>query len=386
MIRGPKHVCVACRQLEMGEDGKPLPPADSSLFVDAEPINTFAGRLVSKYRIARWPFVRGSLVLLESMELGSKGLRLSASVALGTHQSGKQTAAAEIDQTHERSATPSGAQSSSMLKQGLLPALILCIAAALWAIAFRLGWTNYPSFLPAFLSVAAAAFALTVLIARVHKEEAADQAPKTLNDIAVGATMALGLALGIGIFFLIPNLIAALFTRLISVHWLLNIVEGAFRICLFFGYLMLISRMENIRRIFQYHGAEHQVIHTHESGLELTPENASQFSTVHPRCGTAFLAIVLVISVVIFAFTGWPALWLRLVLRVVLLPVIAGFSYELLKWNSRRPNVVLSLLTSPGLWFQKITTQPPSRDQVEVAIAAMVGVLKIESESLSHAS
>nr|MDQ2732077.1 DUF1385 domain-containing protein [Armatimonadota bacterium] len=120
-------------------------------------------------------------------------------------------------------------------------------------------------------------------------------------------------------------------------------------------------------------------------GLDLTPENAARFSTVHPHCGTAFLAIVLVTSTIVLTFSGWHVWWVNALLRLVLLPPIAGVSYELLKWNSRRPNFVLKAFAAPGLWFQKITTQPPSRDQVEVAIAAMGGVLLAERSEVAIA-
>lgn len=386
MIRGKRHVCVACRELAFAEDGSTLPPAESPVFVESEVISTFAGRLAKKFPPARWPFVRGSLVLLESMELGSKGLRLSASVALGANPTGapvansrQQIETGAEDRTDAQSETPTSAPGGAPILNRLLSVvLMLCVVGVLAYGSLRLGWFKQPSVRIAVGVVAVLALGLAVLLRKERQEEAESGGAHSLGELAVGATMVLGLAMGIGIFFMVPNLIVELFAHWVKTPWGRNLVEGLVRVVLFFGYLLLIARLPNIHRIFQYHGAEHQVIHVHENGLELTPENAARFSTVHPRCGTAFLAIVLVTSTIVFMFSGWQVWWVRSIVRLVLLPPIAGISYELLKWNSRRPNFVLKAFAAPGLWFQKITTQPPSRDQVEVAIAAMGGVLLAE--------
>ncbi|MCA1594953.1 MAG: DUF1385 domain-containing protein, partial [Chloroflexi bacterium] len=365
---GARHVCVACRQPRPGEEGKSVPSPDGPIFVDAEEISTFAGRLSRQLKPARWPLVRGSLVLLESMELGARGLRLSASVALlGT------ASAAELASGSAQADAPP--VSSRKLAAGAAGAVIL--AAASYA-CYRYQLLSGREARIAAAVVAVAALALVLLLKLVQREEGSGAVPRSFGEVAVGATMVLGLALGIGIFFMLPSLLAGAFHRYLPAAWEMNLAEGGIRLLLFFGYLSAISRMANVRRLFQYHGAEHQVIHVHENGLDLTPENAARFPTIHPRCGTAFLAIVLVISVVVFTFVGWQAWWLRLILRLVLLPLVAGVSYELLKWNSRHPNPLLKAVVAPGLWFQRITTQPPSRDQVEVAIAAMDGVLAAE--------
>ena len=155
-----------------------------------------------------------------------------------------------------------------------------------------------------------------------------------------------------------------------SVFWL-NFTEGVLRIALFVAYVWLVSYMPDIRRVFQYHGAEHKTIHAFENGLELTPENCRQFPTLHPRCGTSFLMFVFIIAFALHFLLGWPNLALRIVTRLLLLPVIAGVSYELLKWAGRSDNIVVKILSLPGLYLQKITTKEPDDSMLEVAIAAV---------------
>jgi uncharacterized protein YqhQ len=155
----------------------------------------------------------------------------------------------------------------------------------------------------------------------------------------------------------------------------LNLAEGVLRIVLFIIYVALISKMEDIRNVFRYHGAEHKCIHCFENGLELTPANCQQFYTLHPRCGTSFLMFVFIIAFILHFLMGWPNLFLRIVSRLLLLPVIAGLSYELLKWAGRSDSKVVKILSMPGLYLQKITTKEPDREQLEVAIAAINAVL-----------
>ena len=140
---------------------------------------------------------------------------------------------------------------------------------------------------------------------------------------------------------------------------------------MFVVYVALISKMEDIRRVFQYHGAEHQTIHCYENGLELTPENCAQFETLHPRCGTSFIMFVFIISLLLFSFLGWPNIALRLLSRILLIPVVAGLSYELLRWAGRSDSVVVKVLSVPGLLMQRLTTKVPDESMLEVAIVAV---------------
>ena len=380
MIRGPRHVSVACREPGGDEKGNPVTAPDTPIFTETELVSTFASRLTQRYRFMKWPLIRGVLVLLESMELGSKGLRLSARIAMTPPVSSDLSE----ETAHTNGALPPAVEEAPVTSVSGVPvalrvggaALAGVLGAGLLYLARHQGWLSRDGL----WVIVGVLILFAVLLSRVRREEAREGS-LTLSGIAVGATMVLGLSIGVGFFFLLPSLLAGALHRYLT-PWQLNLSEGVLRLVMFFGYLKLIARMPNIRRLFQYHGAEHQVIHAHEHDLELTPENAARFSTIHPRCGTAFLAIVLVVSVLVFTFAGWQVWWERLLVRLAGLPVIAGVSYELLKWNSRRPNRVLSAFAAPGLWFQKITTQPPDRDQVEVAIAAMQGVLAAESESV----
>ena len=184
----------------------------------------------------------------------------------------------------------------------------------------------------------------------------------------------LALVFTVGIFIILPTGVVNLmriFTD--SIFWL-NFAEGAFRILLFVGYVWIISFLGETKRVFQFHGAEHKTIHCFENGLELTPDNCRDFPTLHPRCGTSFLMFVFIIAFALHFLLGWPSLWLRIVSRLLLLPVIAGLSYELLKWAGRSDNMVVKILSLPGLYLQKITTKEPDDSQLEVAIAAVHAV------------
>jgi len=151
-----------------------------------------------------------------------------------------------------------------------------------------------------------------------------------------------------------------------------NLVEGALRLAFFLLYLLIISRMKDIRRVFQYHGAEHKTVHTYEAGEQLTVENAQRHTTLHPRCGTAFLMIVLVIAILVFSIAGNPTLWLKILSRILLLPVVAGISYEALRFSGGNPDRLwVRILTKPGLWMQRLTTAEPTDDMIEVAIASL---------------
>ena len=182
------------------------------------------------------------------------------------------------------------------------------------------------------------------------------------------------------IFVIGPTWVVNLCKHFTTNEIVLNLIEGVLRIALFVIYIVLIARMEDIKRVFQYHGAEHKTIHCYENGLELTPENCQSFYTLHPRCGTSFLVFVMVIALALFSFLGWPNLLWRIVSRILLLPVIAGLSYELLRWAGRSDNWIVKILSMPGLWLQKLTTNEPDASQLEVAIAAMKAVTSDEGD------
>jgi uncharacterized protein YqhQ len=158
----------------------------------------------------------------------------------------------------------------------------------------------------------------------------------------------------------------------------LNLADGLIRMGLFVGFLYLISRWKDMRRVFEYHGAEHRVVFNFESGKPVTVENAQTFSTFHPRCGTSFLLVVMVVSIGVFTLLPFQSFALRLAGRIVLLPLVAGLSYEAIRWAGKHRRGLMATLTAPGLWLQRITTKPPADDQTEVAIRALEGAMALE--------
>ena len=193
---------------------------------------------------------------------------------------------------------------------------------------------------------------------------------------AVLTSVALALVLVIGLFILLPTFILGLVRKAgVSSVILLNLIEGIIRICIFIAYIMAVRKMPDVRRTFEYHGAEHKTIHCYENGLELTPQNAQSFYTLHPRCGTSFMMFVLIIALLVFSLFGWPNLIVRIVTRLVCIPFIAGLSYELLQFTGRHDSGLVKVLSMPGILLQKLTTCEPSLEQLEVAIAAMKAVL-----------
>lgn len=179
----------------------------------------------------------------------------------------------------------------------------------------------------------------------------------------------------VAVFILLPTALVNFLQLYISSGIALNLIEGVFRILLFVVYILLISKMPDIRRVFQFHGAEHKCIHCFENNLELTPANCQEFYTLHPRCGTSFLMFVMIISLILFSLLGWPNLLLRVASRLLLLPVIAGLSYEVLKLAGRSNSSIVKILSLPGLYLQKITTKEPDTEHLEMAIIAMKAVL-----------
>lgn len=201
---------------------------------------------------------------------------------------------------------------------------------------------------------------------------------RTAWDIMMAFSVLFALMITMVVFVILPTWSMNLLRGVIKSTVVLNLIEGIVRILLFVLYVVAIRKMEDIRTLFRYHGAEHKTIHCYENGLALTPENAQSFYTLHPRCGTSFLVFVFIIALLLFSLLGWPNLALRIASRILLLPVIAGISYELLKWAGRSDNVVVRILSYPGLMLQKLTTAEPTAAQLEVAIAAIKAVLPEE--------
>jgi len=208
------------------------------------------------------------------------------------------------------------------------------------------------------------------------KDEKDGKKKDGLSKSAIYISATLAICLTVGLFILLPTFILSLISKAgLKNVVLLNLIEGIIRIIIFIGYIWVCTFMSDIRKTFEYHGAEHKTIHCYENGLELTPENAQSFYTLHPRCGTSFMMFVMIISLLIFSLFGWPSLIIRVITRIIAIPFVAGLSYELLQFTGRHNSVIVKLLSLPGIGLQKITTREPSLDQLEVAIAAMKAVL-----------
>ncbi|MFX4262674.1 DUF1385 domain-containing protein [Pelotomaculum propionicicum] len=270
MMRGPDRRAVAVR--------KP----DQSILVDEKEV----GSITKRVPFLKWPFVRGVIVLIESLVMGIEALSFSAS-------------------------------------------------------------------------------------------QATDDEEEQLTAKEIIITIILSLGLAILLFAVIPTAAAHLLIKIAPGSLVQNFIEGFFRIAVFLIYVVAIGRLEDIKRVFQYHGAEHKVINAFEAGDELVVERVQRYKTLHPRCGTSFLLIVIVISILIFSLLGQQVLWWRILSRVLLLPVVAGISYELVKLSGKYATAPLCrVLIAPGMWLQKLTTNPPDDGQVEVAISAFKAVLK----------
>ena len=211
-----------------------------------------------------------------------------------------------------------------------------------------------------------------------YSAKMAGEEDEQLSDRELAGTIVFALVLASILFVVIPTGAAKLFHGITEDPVFLNLMEGFLRLGIFLLYIWGISRMKDIRRVFQYHGAEHKTIFCYEAGKPLTVENVQQFPRLHPRCGTAFLLIVMLVSIFVFAFLGWPDLWLRILSRLALLPVVAGVSYEIIRLAGRSKNAVIHAAILPGLWLQHLTTRPPEDDMVEVAIESLKAVLPPE--------
>ena len=200
-----------------------------------------------------------------------------------------------------------------------------------------------------------------------------------LDSKEMALTIAVSAGLAILLFIVIPTWSMRFLTGITQDHMALNLAEGVLRMAIFLAYIAAISSMNDIQLVFQYHGAEHKTIYTYEAGLPLKVENVRPFSTLHPRCGTNFLMIVMLISMFIFTFLGWPSLLERIASRIILMPVIAGVSYELIRYaGAHTDNPLVRIAITPGLLLQKLTTRQPDDSQIEVAIASLKAVVPPE--------
>lgn len=297
---------------------------DQTIIVQEEPIEK---SIIGRFKWLNRPFLRGSLALLDAMVLGTKALTFSANVQ-----------AEEIMQEEERKR-----QST---------------------VASREPRETGPS---------------TELLGPEHR---APERRNRINDIVLGGTLVLAFCFGVCLFIALPTFLTQVSQDHLGIsnEKVLNVVDGLIRIAIFLAYIGLISRMENIRRVFQYHGAEHKAINTLEAGEPLTLENCLRASRIHPRCGTSFIIVVLIASILVHSIFPRPEnYFVRLALHIALIPFVAGFAYEIIRLAGRfRSAVPTRVLLAPGLWSQYLTTREPSPDQVEVALTALNAVIARE--------
>lgn len=217
---------------------------------------------------------------------------------------------------------------------------------------------------------------------------------KRFQNLIISVAVFLGLAMSIGLFFLLPMLVGSVLSKWIGNNLVLNLLEGIVRICIFVAYITLISKMNDMKRVFSYHGAEHKTIRCYEAGLPLTVENIREQTRLHPRCGTSFLLVVMILSILVFSvassllLTVVPALadmrgqflysLIMIVFKLLLLPLVVAISYEINRWVGRHDNLFTRILTGPGMWFQNFTTREPDDSMIEVAITAVEAVLPEE--------
>ncbi len=202
-----------------------------------------------------------------------------------------------------------------------------------------------------------------------------------LNNNIIWISVVISVAFSVGLFILLPTVVVDVFKVFTTNKLILNGLEGIARIAIFLAYIMAVSRMKDIQRVFEYHGAEHKSIFCYEYGEELTVENVKKFGRLHPRCGTSFLFIVMIVSILLFSMFSWSGVLMRLLTRLILIPFVAGISFEIIKWAGRSQSKLSCIVSAPGMWLQKITTREPDDKQIEVAIEALKNVLVADPEA-----
>ena len=332
MMRSPRYFAVACR--------KP----NGEIVVQREDVDK---SILGKLKWLNVPFLRGTLALIDAMALGSRALAFASHVQL------------EAEQTAKQNGSP-GAGADTAQTAPLREAAAELTAVAASAV-------NGPVILPG-----------------------SGGSRGKINEIQVGGSLVFGLVFGLVLFVLVPTWLTGACKHFVPAishgarpdRWL-NIADGVIKMAIFFGYISLISLMPQIRRVFMYHGAEHKAINTLEAGLPLTRENALCASRIHPRCGTSFIFIVLVINLIVFAFLPRPDnIFVRFLLHVAVIPFVAGISYEVIRFAGRfRRFPIVMAVFAPGMWSQYLTTREPDESQVEVALAALYSVLEAEGHT-----
>ena len=233
------------------------------------------------------------------------------------------------------------------------------------------------------LGMKALRFSADCAMENVVSSSAEQPKRKDLGTAAMVIQIAFSLLFMIGLYKFVPLYLATLVGHHVAAvqgRLAVNLMDGSFRIMIFLGFMFLLSRMKEMHKVFEYHGAEHKVVFNFESGQPVTVENAQKFVTWHPRCGTSFLFVVLIIAMICYAFLPIDNFWMKFLARIALLPLIVGLSYEVIRFAAKRRGGLMAILTSPGLWLQRVTTQPPSDSQAQVAIHALHRAMELEKQ------
>jgi len=213
--------------------------------------------------------------------------------------------------------------------------------------------------------------------AEVSGELEEEEAEKSMGFVGMLSAVLAGV-LSLTLFMVLPTAIVGFIGKFVTLGSFATVLESVLKILIFLCYVLLISQMNEIKRVFMYHGSEHKSIACYESKLELTVENVRQFSRFHPRCGTSFLLITMIVSILVFMFVSWDSLWMRILLKVALLPVVVGITYEVIRFAGRHDNALTRIISAPGLWLQRLTVKEPDDQMIEVAIEAIKAVIPEE--------
>jgi len=340
MMRSPHAWAIACR--------KP----SGEVVTMSEPLD----RPSEKHKWMAWPIVRGVMTLGYAMNLGYRALRFSANVAIEDMMQEDPTQGdVEIGTNHAATGTSHGETGTTHVATDASPVPLTRSAAE-------------SSQLPALNS---------------SSKSAAREKAATLSNWLAAGNIILSLAFFIFMYKYLPLLAATELKKMdpaLGGRIIFNLIDGGIRLVLFLLFIWGVSLWKDIRRVYQYHGAEHKTVFAFEDGKELVPAEVQKYSTYHPRCGTSFLMTVMLISIGFYMLVPYTTFWARFASRIVLLPVIAGVSYEIIRFAAKHRGSLFALMTAPGLWLQRITTQPPSDEMAQCAISALDQAMSLEKE------
>lgn len=344
---------------------------DGSVVVDRRSVPHF----LEGWRIAKWPLVRGTFALIETLTLGIRSLQFSGSVAL---QDELEAEAAKAPEERAAARPPSRpwATAGVVAVAGAAAVVFAAPKLAPW-VAGRVASLGTPEAALLPTRIGLGVLAALLIAALLWRDPRAAEGPQQLDDSALWLAMMPAFAVGIGLFVVLPSWLAGLtkFEGGYGVSVAKNLLEGAIRLAVILSYISLIGRIGQVRRVFQYHGAEHMVINTLEMEGAVSEERAAQHSPLHPRCGTAFLLLFIVLKIVVGCFFGWPEPAIRFALRLAMVPVVAALAYEATRLAGRyRHSPIVAALSGPGLLLQRLTTRAPEPPMIQVAMYALAAV------------